>query len=86
MEGWIKIGVQRASVLYPNSCYNEVCYIEVQVYCELLTLIDINLGLIPSPIRLGLHGVKDLPVRLTVDSIENKINSAETLNGGYHQE
>ena len=32
MEGWVKIGVQRASVLYPNSCYNEPCYIEVQVY------------------------------------------------------
>ena len=32
MEGWGKIGVQRASVLYPNSCYNEPCYIEVQVY------------------------------------------------------
>ena len=32
MEGWVKIGVQRASVLYPNSCYNELCYIEVQVY------------------------------------------------------
>ena len=32
MEGWVKIGVQRASVLYPNSCYNESCYIEVQVY------------------------------------------------------
>ena len=32
MEGWAKIGVQRASVLYPNSCYNEPCYIEVQVY------------------------------------------------------
>ena len=32
MEGWIKIGVQSASVLYPNSCYNEPCYIEVQVY------------------------------------------------------
>ena len=35
MEGWITIGVQRASVLYPNSCYNEPCYIEVQVYCLL---------------------------------------------------
>ena len=34
MEGWVKIGVQRASVLYPNSCYNEPCYIEVQVYCD----------------------------------------------------
>ena len=32
MEGWGKIGVQRVSVLYPNSCYNEPCYIEVQVY------------------------------------------------------
>ena len=32
MEGWVKIGVQRASVLNPNSCYNEPCYIEVQVY------------------------------------------------------
>ena len=32
MEGWGKIGVQRASVLYQNSCYNEPCYIEVQVY------------------------------------------------------
>ena len=32
MEGWGKIGVQSASVLYPNSCYNESCYIEVQVY------------------------------------------------------
>ena len=32
MEGWVKTGVQRASVLYPNSCYNESCYIEVQVY------------------------------------------------------
>ena len=32
MEGWEKIGVQSASVLYPNSCYNESCYIEVQVY------------------------------------------------------
>ena len=32
MEGWVKIGVQRASVLYPNACYNEPCYIEVQVY------------------------------------------------------
>ena len=32
MEGWGKIGVQSASVLYPNSCYNELCYIEVQVY------------------------------------------------------
>ena len=32
MEGWGKIGVQRASVLYPNSCYNEPYYIEVQVY------------------------------------------------------
>ena len=32
MEGWVKIGVQRAYVLYPNSCYNEPCYIEVQVY------------------------------------------------------
>ena len=32
MEGWGKIGVQSASVLYPNSCYNEPCYIEVQVY------------------------------------------------------
>ena len=32
MEGWGKIGVQRASVLYPDSCYNEPCYIEVQVY------------------------------------------------------
>ena len=35
MEGWIKIGVQRASVLYPNSCYNEQCVIEVQVYTEI---------------------------------------------------
>ena len=34
MEGWGKIGVQRASVLYPNSYYNEPCYIEVQVYKE----------------------------------------------------
>ena len=32
MEGWEKIGAQSASVLYPNSCYNESCYIEVQVY------------------------------------------------------
>ena len=32
MEGWVKIGVQRGSVLYPNLCYNEPCYIEVQVY------------------------------------------------------
>ena len=32
MEGWGKIGVQSASVLYPNSCYNEPCYSEVQVY------------------------------------------------------
>ena len=32
MEGWEKIGVQSASVLYPNSCYNESCYIEVHVY------------------------------------------------------
>ena len=32
MEGWGKIGVQSATVLYPNSCYNESCYIEVQVY------------------------------------------------------
>ena len=35
MEGWGKIGVQSASVLYPNSCYNESCYIEVQVYDHL---------------------------------------------------
>ena len=34
MEGWGKIGVQSASVLYPNSCYIESCYIEVQVYCD----------------------------------------------------
>ena len=34
MEGWGKNGVQSASVLYPNSCYNESCYIEVQVYNE----------------------------------------------------
>ena len=40
MEGWGKIGVQSASVLYPNSCYNESCYIEVQVY-----FYDSNLGL-----------------------------------------
>ena len=39
MEGWGKIGVQSASVLYPNSCYNESCYIEVQVYEELLQYI-----------------------------------------------
>ena len=32
MENWGKIGVQRASMLYLNSCYNEPCYIEVQVY------------------------------------------------------
>ena len=32
MEGWGKIGVQRASMFYPNSCYNKPCYIEVQVY------------------------------------------------------
>ena len=31
MEDWVKIGVQHASVLYPNSCYNELCYIKVQV-------------------------------------------------------
>ena len=37
MEGWGKIGVQSASVLYPNSCYNELCYIEVQVYLKLTT-------------------------------------------------
>ena len=50
MVGWGKIGVQRASVLYPNSCYNEPCYIEVQVYLalhleikEMLTLILISL-------------------------------------------
>ena len=36
MEGWGKIGVQSASVLYPNSCYNESCYIEVQVYFHLV--------------------------------------------------
>ena len=29
MEGWVKIGVQHASVLYLNSCY-----IEVQVYMK----------------------------------------------------
>ena len=32
MEGWGKIGVQPASVLYPNSCYKEPCYIKAQVY------------------------------------------------------
>ena len=26
MEGWVKIGVQRASVLYPNSCCIELLY------------------------------------------------------------
>ena len=41
MEGWGKIGVQRSSVLYPNSCYNEPCYIEVQVYV-LLVHLDTN--------------------------------------------
>ena len=50
MESWVKIGVQRASVLYPNSCYTEPCYIEVQVYfglqlfqyfdCRLCSLFD----------------------------------------------
>ena len=35
MEGWGKIGVQSASVLYPNSCYNESCYNEVQVYIDI---------------------------------------------------
>ena len=34
MEGGGNIGVQSASVLYPNSCYIESCYIEVQVYAE----------------------------------------------------
>ena len=34
MEGWGKTGVQSASttLLHPNSCYKELCYIEVQVY------------------------------------------------------
>ena len=32
MEGWGKFGVQRAPALHPNSCYNELFYIEVQVY------------------------------------------------------
>ena len=32
MEGWGKIGVQSANVLYRNLCYNKPCYIEVQVY------------------------------------------------------
>ena len=37
MEGWGKIGIQNATVLYPNLCYNESCYIEVQVYVAQLT-------------------------------------------------
>ena len=32
MEGWEKTGVQSASVLYPDLCYKEPCYIEVQVF------------------------------------------------------
>ena len=51
MEGWGKIGVQRASVLYPNSCYNESCYIEVQVYYNLMALIFVS----------HLYGVDYLP-------------------------
>ena len=46
MEGWVKIGVQRASVLYPNSCYNELCYIEVQVYLSLLNARHIVVSII----------------------------------------
>ena len=44
MEGWVKIGVQRASVLYPNSCYNEACYIEVQVYVKSKTTVKSTIG------------------------------------------
>ena len=32
MVGSEKNGVQRATVLYLNLCYNEPCYDEVQVY------------------------------------------------------
>ena len=49
MEGWGKIGVQSASVLYPNSCYNESCYIEVHVYHDYtpkdIQFIDLKLHL-----------------------------------------
>ena len=44
MEGWGKIWVQSASVLYPNSCYNESCYIEVQVYLAYSNDVPIILG------------------------------------------
>ena len=45
MEGWGKIGVQSASVLYPNSCYNESCYIEVQVYFGIMSQYGLMLHL-----------------------------------------
>ena len=44
MEGWGKIGVQSASVLYPNSCYNESYYNEVQVYYQRIRMICIPDG------------------------------------------
>ena len=51
-----KIGVKSTSVLHPNSCYNELCYIEVQVYFA--TYIGIKFHVDEIPVFLILFAIE----------------------------
>ena len=62
MEGWGKIGVQSASVLYPNSCYIESCYIEVQVYYYIVKQNYSVLSILGVPILIRILMVPENPI------------------------